>query len=480
MTTTIPTARDSERPLESVDQGGEAPARAGEGAITSVPQTQFVEPENNLAEQVRMPIIVGTVILGVFFGLLLIWGGLAPLAGGAYASGIVSPDGSRRTVQHLEGGIISELLVRDGDTVAAGDLLVVLRGTQARASAQVIMNRRRELSAVLARLRAEQMLAETIDFPADLLAAAERDPELADMIEGQRTLFSVRKAALVSQKDILVRRNAQAEAQIAGLEEQIASQTRQLALINKELEGVKDLVAKGLERQPRLLALQRSAEEITEGRAANQASIAGTRQAIGENELRILSVDTEFIDAVTAELEKARSELTELDERSIAAEDVLERTEIRAPVAGTVVELKFKTTGGVIAPGAPILDIVPAEEELLIDAYVSPTDIDVVRPGLRAKVMLTAFSQRNLPTVHGDVESVSADRITDERTGQAYYKARVSIERDELDRMQAEHPDVELTAGMPAEVIIVTVERTALDYLLGPFFASLGRAFRES
>lgn len=454
------------------------PAPASLPALPGAPPARPVD-ERDLMASLRPPFLVGLVIIVVFFGVLGVWAGTAPLAGGAYAQGIVSPDGSRKTVQHLEGGIISELRVREGDVVVAGDVLVVLEGTQARSQSQLLRKQRRELLANLARLRSEQAFASEIDFPAELLAAAETDEEVAGLLDGQRTLFKTQLDAVAAQKEVLEKRNDQLEAQIAGLKQQIESQTRQLALIQKEQKGVEELVAKGLERQPRLLALKRSGEEITEGRARNEADIARTEQAMGETRLRILSVDSDFLDGVAKELESSRADLAELEERLTAAEDILRRTAITAPVSGTIVEMRFKTAGGVIRPGDPILDIVPKEDDLLIDAFVSPNDIDVVRAGLPAKVMLTAYSQRNLPTVHGKVRSVSADRLTDERSGAPYYKARVEIPKEELAKIRRE-ADVELTAGMPAEIVIVTTERTTLDYLLSPFFRSLRRAFRET
>lgn len=217
--------------------------------------------------------------------------------------------------------------------------------------------------------------------------------------------------------------------------------------------------------------------ELDGARAQNQAEIARARQEIGEAELRIVDLDTTSLDKVAGELTQVNAELASVQEKLRASEDVLKRTVITAPVAGTVVELRYRTPRGVIAPGAPILDIVPTEDELLIEARVAPTDIDAVHPGLAAQVHLLAYQQRNLPRIEGTVRTVSADALTDPDTGASYFLARVEVDRARLARLA---PEVTLTAGMPAEVLIMTGEQTTLAYLLKPFLDTLRRSFRES
>ena len=436
------------------------------------------DPETRLLGSLKMPMLAGAAIIFVFFGIFGAWAAMAPLAGGAFAPGVVSPDGSRKTVQHLEGGIISEILIRDGDRVERGQPLMMLEETQARASFQLVRKQIEDLRAQQARLSAEQVFAEDIDFPEDLSRRAATDRETAALLEGQQKLFETRRASFLGQRDVLTQRVGQLEAQIKGLEEQIESQSRQLRLIRSEEKDVRTLIDKGLERKPRLLAIQRAKEQIVEQRAANRANIARSDQAIGETELRKLSLEAEFVDQVTAELEKVRGELGGLEERAVASSDILDRTTILAPVAGRIVEMRFKTPGGVIRPGDPILDIVPEEDDLLIDARVRPTDIDLVHPGLKAQVMLTAYSQRNLPRIFGTVRSVSADALRDQLTGEPYFLARVEIGREDLDIL-GETDDVGLAPGMPADVLIVTAERSALDYLFEPVIRSFRRAGRE-
>ena len=425
--------------------------------------------------RIRGSVLAGTVVVALFFGGLGGWAAVAPLAGAALAPGVVSPEGSRKTVQHLEGGIIGRILVDDGDLVAAGDPLIVLADTQARAAAQMLATQYQHLAATYARLSAEQAGAARLAFP-DWLSRAVAQSGNGDILSAERTLFASRRQARQAQRDILRQRIAQLGEQIVGLTAQIEAQTTQLALIGEEAAAVEQLLAQGLERRPRLLALQRSAAEIAGARARNHAAIAEAEQAIGAAELEIIDVDTRHLDEVAGQLIAVQSELSSVGERLRAAEDVLARTIIAAPVAGTVVGLRFRTPGGVITAGAAILDIVPDEDDLLIDARVSPLDIDAVHLGLPAQVHLSAYRQRVLPRIDGVVRQLSADRLTDETTGEAYFLARVEVDRETLAGLDA---DIALLPGMPAEVMIMTTPRTALDYLLGPVLDSFRRSFRE-
>lgn len=430
-----------------------------------------------LMHELRRPVRAGVLLIALFFGGIGGWAASAPLAGAAIAPGVISPDGSRRTVQHLEGGIIREILVRDGSLVRAGDPLIVLEDVQARASVDVLRARFHTLGATQARLMAEQAGANSVNFPAWLIEATDDDPTALEAMVAQRALFETRAKALQDRKDILSRRIEQLREEIAGLEAQIVADSRQIVLIEEEIRGVEELYRKGLERKSRLLALQRARAEIEGDRAERRARIARARQAIGETELQIIAQDTAQLQAVSEEASQVQVELAEVEQRLAASRDVLERTLITAPVDGTVVGLRFRTAGGVVRPGEPVLEIVPEHEELLIDARVSPLDIDVVRPGLPARVVLPAFQQRYLPQIEGRVRQVSADAMVDAQTGERFFQARVEIDRDQI---AALGPELELTPGMPAEVYITTGERTALDYLLRPFYDSLRRAWRET
>ena len=303
------------------------------------------------------------------------------------------------------------------------------------------------------------------------------DTAVAAILVAQRQLMQQRQDALAHKRTLLLQKIAQINEEIAGLRAQVTSQSRQLTLIAEEVKGVTHLLNKGLERKPRLLALQRSQAEIAGLRAANEAAIARALQAIGEAEQQITTLDAERQEEIGTRLAEVTGELAAARDRLVAAADVLRRVVITAPIAGTVVQLKAHTVGGVVGSGQPILDIVPRDEDLLIDARIAPTDIDVVREGLPAQVVLSAYKQRNLPRLEGRVRSVSADRIVDEKTSTPYYLVRIEVDREHLAKVA---PDVELTPGMPAEAMVMTGHRTALSYLTQPFLDSLRRSMRES
>jgi len=261
---------------------------------------------------------------------------------------------------------------------------------------------------------------------------------------------------------------------------QIVSQRRRLELIASEIADTQSLYDRGLAPRPRLLALQREEASITEGLAANQASIARTRQSIGETEVQLLSVDAERLDEISTELNQVQAQLAEINEELFASEDILRRTRILAPIAGTVVNLQVFTEGGVIRPGDRIMDVVPAEERLLIDARLSPLNVDEITEGQEANVVLSALDQRRLPRITGRVLSVSADAITDPDSGERYYSMKVEVDRAQLDAIVDRSGEtIELVPGMPAQVLVVTGERTLVEYLIEPLRASMRNALRE-
>ncbi|MEK0084016.1 HlyD family type I secretion periplasmic adaptor subunit [Benzoatithermus flavus] len=419
--------------------------------------------------------LAGWLVVLLFFGGGGTWAWLAPLASAAVAPGVVGPEGKRKTIQHLEGGIVRAIHVREGGAVRAGDPLVTLEDIRARAEHGVLKGQYLALLATVARLEAEQGDAERPVFPAALEVEA-ADPEVARIVATQRELFAAHHAVRAGRRWITNQRIAQLEAENASLEKQIAAQGTQLELIATEIESVQALLAKGLERRPRLLALQRSKAGIEGEQAGLRGRIAANLETIGQARLENLTAEQEDRRQVNADLDDARKRLDEIRNRLPSSEDALARTVVRAPVDGRVVDLKTTTVGGVLKPGEPILDLVPSQAELLIAAKLDPRDIKDVRRGLPARVVLTAYPQRNLPIVHGTVREVSADRLTDQRTGKPYFEAQVQVDRAELAALDGE---VALLSGMPAEVMILTGERTLLDYLLRPFYDVLRRAFRE-
>ena len=429
---------------------------------------------------IARPALIGAVVIGLFLALLVGWGSSAPIAGGAIAPGRISPEGSRRTVQHLEGGIIDAILVNDGDQVEVGERLILLRETQARAGFEVLRGQMTRLEAERARLRAEQAGLEEPVFSEDLLRESRTEPEVSELLQTQRDLFRQRFELHLNRVEVLRQRTGQLDAEIAGLREQIVNQNQRLGLIGEEIADTQSLFDRGLAPRPRLLALQREQAAIREQRAANSAAIARAEQSIGETETQMLALEAQRLDEISSAMTEVQAGLAEVGERLVASEDVLNRTSIVAPIAGTVVNKRYSTEGGVIGPGQPILDIVPLDEALIISARLSPTDIDVVEPGMRAAVNLSALPQKNLPRIEGEVIRVSADALVDETTGQSYFDVRVRVPHDELQRLSERlGEDLSLTPGMPADVLIVTGERTVLEYLISPLRDSLRNALRE-
>nr|CRH04565.1 putative protease secretion protein [Candidatus Magnetococcus massalia] len=417
------------------------------------------------------PTIAALAILTGFFVLLGGWASHAPIASAALASGSISPEGYRRTVQHLEGGIIKRILVHEGARVEAGDALVIMEETQARSSHRVLETQHLALKAAEARLMAEAESRTRIDWQQQPM-----HPSWQAVKQDQQRLFNTRLETITNQRNIHLQRIAQLREEISGLRQQIKSKDRQLSIIEDEVATLKKLVKKGLVKKPSQQAMERRHAEVQGERAANLAAIARAHQSIGESQLRILDLDTQRREQARTQLGETRTRLTDLDERMASSRDVLTRTIITAPVSGTIFQLKHKTTGGVVQPGEPILEIVPEQEQLLVDARISPADIDVVQAGLPAEIALTAYPQRNLPRLQGRVRSVSADRIQDPNSGDVFYLARIAIDSEAQNALAEQ---IELLPGMSADTMIYTGSRTLLAYLTDPLLESMRKSLRE-
>lgn len=424
---------------------------------------------------VERPAKRGFALMALFGLGFLSWACLAPLDGGAIASGIISHNGSNQTLQHLEGGIIGRLHVRDGDVVKAGQPLLVLESVQQRAGYDLLQQDYRSLSASRARLEAEKSGTETLVFPPDIANAT--DARTREIVADQRHLFATRTQIHQTQQRVSKQRIAELNEQILGYRAQVDSASSQLSLVADEIVGKRQLYEKQLLPKPELRRLERTQAEIRGRRGEYGAAIASTRQQIGEAELQLLALDAQRSDQIAAQLDETRIRLSEVTQKLQASEDVLKRTTIRAPVGGRVHDLRFKTEGGVVQGGQPILDIVPAEDSLIVEARIAPNDIDIVRAGLPAFVHLTAYSSRGTPKVAGKVKSVSADRLTDDTTKQSYYLVKVEVTKGEIEHLVTK---VELVPGMPAEIMIVTDRRTLMEYLLEPLTSAWRRSFRET
>lgn len=425
--------------------------------------------------RIGLPVALGVLTIVVFFVGFGGWAAVAPLESAAIAMGTVSVESNRKTIQHLEGGIVQDVLVRDGDPVKAGQVLLRLDNTQATATLALLRKRYDVASAILSRLTAEQRGQAEVVFP-EWLTERSGEVEVSEIVENQRNVFESRRNSLIGQRAILQQRIAEFGEEIKGLKGRIAAEERQLGFIAEELGDVRQLYEKGLVQKPRLLSLERRAAEIEGSLAANHASIARANQRIGEAKLRISELDTAQINEAVERIGEVQSELLDLAERIRAAEDVRTRIEIRSPQDGVVVGLAVHTSGGVIAPGERLMDIVPTGDRLIVEAQVDPQDIDIVRDGLPARVRFTSFGQRNLVPIDGRVQSVSADHISDERTGASYYLARIELTEDPGPALDGGA----LYPGMPAEVMIVTGSRTALEYFLEPLTRTIERSMREN
>jgi HlyD family secretion protein len=431
----------------------------------------------DLRASLRTTSLACVCIVVVFFGVFGIWSAMAPLASAAIAQGVVSPEGSRKTVQHLEGGIIKEFRAREGDRVNQGDVLIVLDKTQPSANFLALQAQRLRLLAMKYRIEALQGGATTLDLAAEpQFKDAMADPDFARFVANEMQIFTTKRRTLEQQSQIYDQQIEQLREEIKGLNAQITSVRAQLEFIEDELKDTQWLLDQGLARKPRLLELQRTKAGLVGQDGNLVSSVAKANQKIEETKLTKIDLRNKFFNEQNDLLTKTNSDLAQIEEKVAAARDVLTRTEVIAPITGIVVNTHFKTMAGVIRPGEPILDIVPTEEDLVIEARVSPNDINVVKPGQIAQVHLTPFHTRYTNLMHGTLRDISADTLTDEKTGTRYYRAYVVVDHDAIKELGE---NIQLSPGMPAEIFIRTGEHSLFTYMVEPFTRSLRRSFRE-
>src|SRR6266481_1697320 len=416
--------------------------------------------------------LAGWLIIAIFFGGIGSWAVTAPLNGAVVGNAVVKVEGNRKSVQHLDGGIVKELYVKEGDKVGAGDVLVVLDETQAQAEYDVLSQQYMVLRATEARLLAELNHSSELVMPEDLKT---QDSYLKSVWNGQVSQFESRRAALEGQRSVIREKINQLGSQIVGAEAQVKAFTDQISSVRAEAKDIAPLVERGLIARPRILQLERTAYGL-EGQIADaNANIAKARQAIAEQQQQIAQLDNDRMTDITKDLRDTQAKMLEVIPKAMNAKAVLGRMEIRSPYAGRVVALTVFSVGGVIQRGEKILDIVPDQDSLTIEAQIAVEDISDLKPNMRAEVHLTAYKQRIVPIIHGDVIQVSADRLTDPKTQNPYYVAFVRIDENEL----AALPNVKLYPGMPATVMIPTIQRTAFDYIVGPLVMSFNHSFRQ-
>ncbi len=423
---------------------------------------------------VKQPILIGSFILLIFVGGFGLWSFVADLSSGILALGTVKVDTHRKQIQHLEGGIVDEILVRDGDTVKINQTLVRLNKTRAGTSLALVRQSLDTALAQKARLLAEQN-DEKLVFSNDF--SVRQNPKMLQILRSQQQLFAARRASLQGQIAILDQQVVYLQEQIQGLDAQQLAKAAQVESIEGELLGLQKLLDKGMIGQTRVLELKRDKAELEGERGELLSQIAAARSSISEKELEKFQIRKNFKESVSSELKEVQTEIHDFTERLLAAEHVYEQTELKSPVDGVVVGSGVHTLGGVIAPGAVLMEIVPVNDRLVIEAAVIPKDIDNVQVGLEAGIQFSAFSQHEAPQILGKVTYIAADILENEKTGELYYKAKIEVDDDQIARLGQER---KILPGMMADVIIFTGSRRPIDYLLEPLVVSFRKAWRET
>jgi HlyD family secretion protein len=425
----------------------------------------------------RRPLITGMVVLLILFGGFGSWAVFTQIAGAVVASGRIEVDQNRQVVQHIDGGVVEEIFVRDGNIVEEGEVLLRLDGSTLRSELSIIEGQLHEIMARRARLQAERDGIDSITFDASLIAAAQDRPDVAEIMEGQRNLFAARRESLDREVEQLGKRRAQIESQIEGIDAQEAAMGVQLALMREELGDQQTLLDSGLAQKSRLLALKREEARLSGTLGELQASRA-------ENEGRITEIDIQIIGLVNQQREEAITQLRdmlsrefELAEQRRALLDRIGRLDIKAPLAGVIYDMRVFAERSVIRPADPVLYIIPQDRPLIITTRIQPTNIDQVYPGQEVSLRFSALDQRTTPQLIGSVTQVSADAFTDEQRGTSYYTAQLILKDGEMDRLPE---GVTLLPGMPVEAFLRTDDRTPLAYLLKPLTDYFIKAFRET
>ncbi len=419
-----------------------------------------------------VPRRAGFMLFAVVFGAFGIWSATAPIDSSAFAPGNVTVRSYKKVVQHLEGGIVADIQARDGDLVQEGQPLLILDDTQALAQLEIANAQFIGLKAREARLIAERDDLEQINYPAEYSLT---DPRVRQEIEAQNEVFEARKVTNQGQNEILEQRIQQLQNQVEGMRALRESKELLAASYSEELADTRVLLEQGFSEVTKLREVERNFAAFSGEVAELTSQISATEVQIGETRLQILQAESEFRNEVVSELGDTQTNLQDVTERVTALKDIVSRTVVTAPDTGIVNGMQVHTIGGVIGPGSPIAEVVPESDELIIEASVSPIDIDSVAVGQPARIRFSTFGSR-APTIFGTLLSLSADRITEENTGANYYLARVEVNPESLDQLGGQA----LLPGMPAEVFINTGSRTFLQYLLKPLSDTVARSFNEN
>lgn len=418
-------------------------------------------------------VTAGTIVVAVFLVLFGGWAGFVPLDAAVVAQGSIEAGTKRQLVQHLEGGIVRAIAVREHQPVKRGELLVRFDTTRAQATLDLVTNQYLAAEALVARLSAEQQGAEAIAWPP---ALQQTEPGIAEIVREETDIFSQRVSVQRGRIDLVENKLARATETVNGAQRQLRALMEQQRIVKKQVELYTVSAQKGAIPRQKLNEQEREMHAIDERLRALETRITAGKHEIEQSRLQLVNQRTDYASEVAEQLHAARLNLSDLAQKHKAASDVLERTDVLSPYDGIVINLRANTLGGVIGSGEPIMELVPADANYRVAARVRPSDIDRVRTGSLARVRLTAYKQRITPSLDAMVEEVSADVLYDEMTGEAYYEALVAIEADAL----TAHPELQVYPGMPADVMILAESRTMLQYLIQPVLESFSYAFRES
>ncbi|HEY8332264.1 MAG TPA: HlyD family type I secretion periplasmic adaptor subunit [Tardiphaga sp.] len=435
---------------------------------------------DSLPRSTKVPTVAGVLIMAFALMGFGVWGNMAPIAGAVVASGVFVATGQNKIIQHLEGGVIRQIYVREGDVVEQGQVLLDLDDTASRAELQRLFLRKVRLTAIDARLQAEMREETDVKFPEEVISALTVAPEVREILESQTMTFTARRNNMKSDIKSIDDSIKALEERIQGSRVQLDAVKRQIVLLEEEIETKQHLLQTGLVRKPELMVLQRSKANLEGEVGRVMGDIGDAKERIARSYEQINGVRKTAIKTAVEQMHEVRGELADVRERMLSAKGVLDRVRITAPVRGVVVKLRYHTQGGVVEAGKNIMELLPLKEELIIEARLRPQDIDSVKHGQKAMVRLTALSQRITPMVSGDVVYLSADTLADEKKSQQMgptdiYIVRVKLNNDETRVI----PDFSPTPGMPAEVYIKTSERTFFQYIVKPIHDSMSRAFRE-
>ncbi|MNF33372.1 Type I secretion system membrane fusion protein PrsE [compost metagenome] len=417
----------------------------------------------------------GMWLVVVGFGGFLLWASLAPLDAGVVANATVNVTDNRKTIQHLSGGTVGTILVREGDRVKRDQPLIELDQTRAIAEQGVVSAQYIVARTVENRLQAERDGLDKVTFDPELLTRFAGDPRLQEATTLQQRLFTTRRAALTGEAGILRENIRGAEEQLKGLRQVQAARSAQISFLAQELDGVRNLAAEGYVARNRMLELERSAADLNAQRAQSVADIGRTHNQIAELKLRILQLEQDYQKEVQSQLTEAQKEVTALADRLRSLDYEVAHTVIRSPIDGVVLGLNVSTIGGVIQPGAELMSVVPGDEPLQVDAMIPVQAIDKMAPGLPVDITFPAFNHAQTPNIPGRVLTIAADRLVDETSKEPYYLAQVEVTEEGMEMLG----NNQIRAGMPATVIIKTGERNLLSYLLKPLLARIDSAFKE-